>query len=758
MRVRPASSRLRFSCGVGVSIFLIGAVALVAFDRLAAADPVADAGAGVAPEDLVLDLGGGTLETRKVTHGSFTMGSAPGDPAHEKDEEPAHQVTITKDFWIGKYPVTRGQFAKFVADTRYVTDAEKGQAGGAGWDGKPVDGGKVAGLVQKKDFTWRSPGFTQTDTHPVVLVSYGDATAFVGWASRKSGKRVRLPTEAEWEFAARAGTTTAWSGGAAAEAEPAAYGWFKTNAGNGTRPVGQKKGNALGVFDMSGNVMEWCRDIFAPYREGAVADPETTTVTGTEPERRVLRGGSWYRDPKRGRSAARYKNAPGARNADNGLRVVVTNEEAVAPVVSTPGPDFVPAAPVGLGASARGGAGAGAGAGLATPSASGSSAATTPSGPLADGEAIRVNPAGGTAEPISWGLLLISPLAAASAVVAWMLLRRKRRPAGAGAGARVRVRASAGASAGGLATRAGTDGFFVRASGVTPGARVRYACIVNGKEVTDVVPLDGDKETFVYTGSPPTAIRVLEIIAGARGQGATARASATPAPPLPQRSPPPVPARPVAPPVPLALPSAPASSGVPVDVELDDLPDAVQVQVVTQKIVMPGAPPPVPPPPVPPSSPSLPPVPPSVPRPPPSSPRPVVDSPRALVVPELEPEVIRDAPSTGSGAAVDGMTSTDVDLSSSRDVALAAQVVAAAIAPPPPPPPPPMSAAEAFKVEPLEPDAHEDEDEAPAKAEEPKAEEPKPEEPKPKEPKPEEPKPTAGSEESSAPPPPPSKP
>jgi sulfatase modifying factor 1 len=671
MRVRPASSRLRFSCGVGVSIFLVGAAALVAFDRLAAADPVTDAGAGVSPEDLVLDLGGGTLETRKVTHGSFTMGGVPGDPGHEKDEEPAHQVTITKDFWIGKYPVTRGQFAKFVADTRYVTDAEKGQVGGAGWDGKPVDGGKVAGLVQKKDFTWRSPGFTQTDTHPVVLVSYGDATAFVGWASRKSGKRVRLPTEAEWEFAARAGTTTAWSGGAAAEAEPAAYGWFKTNSGNGTRPVGQKKANPLGVFDMSGNVMEWCRDIFAPYREGAVTDPETTAVTGNEPERRVLRGGSWYRDPKRGRSAARYKNAPGARNADNGFRVLVTNEEAVAPVVSTPGPDFVPAAPVGLGA----GGGAGAGAGVGAPSASGSNAATLPSGPLADGEALRVHPAGGAAEPISWGLLLISPLAAASAVVAWMLLRRKRRPAGAGAGAGAEARASAV----GVSTRAGTDGFFVRASGVMPGARVRYACIVNGKEVTDVVPLDGDKETFVYTGSPPSAIRVLEIVAGARGHGAAARASAMPAPPVPQRSPPPVPARPVAPPVPLA-----------------------------------------------------PPVPPSVPGPPPSSPRPAVDSPRALIVPELEPEVILAAPPAGSGATVDGLASTDVDLSSSRDVALAAKVVAAAIASPPPP----MSAAEAFKVEPLEPD-----DEAAPKAEEPKPEEPKPEEPKPEEPKPEEPKP-----------------
>ena len=714
MRLRPASSRLRFSCSVGLSVFLAGTAVLVAFEPPAAADPVPDAAAAAAPDDLVLDLGGGTLETRKVTHGVFTMGSAAGDPGHDKDEEPAHQVTITKDFWIGKYPVTRGQFAKFVADTRYVTDAEKGQAGGAGWDGKPGDAGKPAGLVQRKDFTWRNPGFTQTDAHPVVLVSYGDATAFVGWASRKSGKRVRLPTEAEWEFAARAGTTTAWSGGTAAENDPASYGWFKPNAGNGTRPVGQKKPNPLGIFDMSGDVMEWCRDIYAPYREGAAIDPETTTVSGNEPERRVLRGGSWFRDPKRGRSAARFKSAPGSRMADNGFRVVVTSEEAVAPVVTAPGPDFVPAAPLGLGLG--GGADAGApGATASSGALGGGASGATASGPLADGEALRVDGATGSSEPFSWGPLLISPLAAASAVVAWMLLRRKRSPAavraqaaraaaGAGAGARAGTRAGAGILAG-VSTRAGADGFFVSAPGVTPGARVRYACIVNGTEVSDVVPLDSDKETFVYTGSPPTAIRVLEIVA--------ARASA---PPLPHRAPPPVPSRPAAPAsptVPKAPPSAPASADQLVPVEVMMLPDAVQV--VTEPMVMPGAARPVPP-----APPSVPAAPPSVPRPPPSapaappssprppgsaprapssSPRPLHDSPRALIVPVLEPESILELTATRADVPVDAMASTDADLSSSRDVALAATTKAAPAAS--------MTAAEAFKVEPLEAEAPE---------------------------------------------------
>jgi hypothetical protein len=595
-------------------------------------------------------------------------------------------------------------------------------------------------------------------------VSYGDATAFVGWATRKSGKRVRLPTEAEWEFAARAGTTTAWSGGVAAENDPASYGWFKPNAGNGTRPVGQKKPNPLGIFDMSGDVMEWCRDVYAPYREGAAVDPEATTVSGNEPERRVLRGGSWFRDPKRGRSAARYKNAPGSRMADNGFRVVITNEEAVAPSVSTPGADFVPAAPLGLGSAAGA---------TTAPGAAGAPVATggPPSGPLADGEAIHVDGVGGSGEPFSWGLLLISPLAAASAVVAWMLLRRKRSPAAAraaaeaaraGAGPRAGARAGVGAGAGaglvaGVSTRSGTDGFFVKAPDVVPGARVRYACIVNGTEVSDVVPLDGAKETFVYTGSPPTAIRILEIVAGPRGQAAGQRVSALPGPspqtqtqPLLQRPPPPVPSRPAAPGVPVPPPSSsPASVDVPVSVEVMLLPDAVQVS--TEPMIMPHAPP------APPSSPRPP---ATVPRPPPSSPRAAPDPPRALVVHELAPEASRDATSASAGSGVDVMASTDVDLSSSRDVA-----VAATKAPEPPavPAAPAMTAAQAFKVEPLEEEAPKEEapkdeaekDEAAKdgltavvdsisleiakiEVEEPKVEEPKVEEPKVEEPKVEE--------------------
>ena len=353
-------------------------------------------GAGtVRAEDvLVLDLGGEKLEARYVPHGKFTQGTPAGEAGHDRDEEPAHPVTIAHDFWIGKVPVTRGQFAKFVSDTRYVSESEKAPTGGAGWDGKT--------LLHKKEFTWKNPGFTQTDEHPIVLVTYGDATAFVNWASRKTGKLVRLPTEAEWEYAARGGSATPWYG-ASAETEAGALGWFKSNAGNGTRPVGQKKANALGLFDMSGNVFEWCRDIYQPYREGPATDPEMTISPSAEPSRRVLRGGSWLRDVKRARSGARYRNAPGSRNADVGFRVLVTNEEAIAPGVIGTAAEFAPSAPLGATGAAASGTAAGSGPG---------SGATGTTRSPADPDA-RVDGAARASAELSWSLLLASPLAAA---------------------------------------------------------------------------------------------------------------------------------------------------------------------------------------------------------------------------------------------------------------------------------------------------------------------------------------------------------
>ena len=220
-----------------------------------------------------------------IPPGKFLMGSSESEVSRDK-QEVQHEVELTKEFYLGVHEVTVGQFKQFVRETKYQTDAERDGKGGYG----PDAAGKFDKMNPK--FTWKSPGFEQTDDHPVVIVTWNDARAFCRWLSEKEKKAYRLPTEAEWEYACRAGTSTAyWHGndpeelaqaGNAADATARAKfpGWtigIKGKDGHAfTAPVGQFRKNPFGLFDMHGNVWEWCEDWYDSKGYGPEAQKDPT--------------------------------------------------------------------------------------------------------------------------------------------------------------------------------------------------------------------------------------------------------------------------------------------------------------------------------------------------------------------------------------------------------------------------------------------------------------------------------------------------
>jgi formylglycine-generating enzyme required for sulfatase activity len=223
------------------------------------------------------------------------------------DEHPQHRVRITQPFYLGTYHVTRGQFRQFVKDSAYKTDAEKGDNPGAwGWDpGKNQ-------YAFNKDYSWRKVGREQTDEHPVVCVSWNDAVAFCKWLSGKEGKTYQLPSEAQWEYACRAGTKTRYYIGDDTEW------WEASHVDAFTAPVGKFKPNAFGLYDMHNNASQWCADWHgANYYGKSPADDPKGPDAG---DNRVLRG-SLHVGPELMRSASRDKLAPGIRTDHAGFRV-----------------------------------------------------------------------------------------------------------------------------------------------------------------------------------------------------------------------------------------------------------------------------------------------------------------------------------------------------------------------------------------------------------------------------------------------------
>ncbi len=263
-----------------------------------------------------------------VGPGGFVMGSPRMELFHQRSER-QHHVELTKGFWMGRIEVTRGQFGVFVSRTGYVTDAEAaGWALGLGSDGR---------WQRSETLTWRHPGFAQTDNHPVVCVSYADAQAFCRWLSAHEGRVYRLPTEAEWEYACRAGSDSAYAWGGdpyddlphANTADAAWMARFPESVGfqwfDGfihTSPVANFPANAWGLFDMHGNVQEWCLDVYAPYDTEQTTDP-TGPMFGDERAPRVLRGGSFAAPPAHCRAAHRDASRPDSRFVTAGFRVVM---------------------------------------------------------------------------------------------------------------------------------------------------------------------------------------------------------------------------------------------------------------------------------------------------------------------------------------------------------------------------------------------------------------------------------------------------
>jgi formylglycine-generating enzyme required for sulfatase activity len=236
-----------------------------------------------------------------IQPGRFQMGTSPAEavrlgiaPTNRilPWQQPQHTVTLTKSFALGATPVTREQYSRFAAE----------------------QGAAVAGSG------WEAPGFKQTTRDPVVRVSWRQANAYVAWLTHKTGKSYRLPTEAEWEYAARGGTTTAfWWGDDAGVDHTVCDDCGSEWDGKGTAPVQSFPANPFGLFDMLGQVFQWSADCWNPNYDGA-PDDGSAWLSG-DCTLHPARGGSWNLDSRFSRAAARSRDGDDYEGNMVGLRV-----------------------------------------------------------------------------------------------------------------------------------------------------------------------------------------------------------------------------------------------------------------------------------------------------------------------------------------------------------------------------------------------------------------------------------------------------
>jgi formylglycine-generating enzyme required for sulfatase activity len=246
-----------------------------------------------APKEITNSIG---MKLVLIPKGTFMMGS-PETEKGRQENETQHEVTISKDYYLGVYEVTQAQYQQVMTTNPSYFQGEKIKG-----DSSP---------------------------HPVEQVSWNDAVEFGKRLSelpeeKKAGRVYRLPTEAEWEYACRAGSKTAYSFGESSQSL-GDYAWFNGNYNFPTHPVGQKKPNAWGLYDVHGNVFEWCSDRLGEYPKGAVSDP----AGPEEGSPRVIRGGSWQYEAANCRSADRDRDDPSIRVSDLGFRVALSSQSGI---------------------------------------------------------------------------------------------------------------------------------------------------------------------------------------------------------------------------------------------------------------------------------------------------------------------------------------------------------------------------------------------------------------------------------------------